>query len=175
MNTYSFSELVKKVWKSLVVIIIFALIGGIGMGILAKKHQTTTYTAETSVIISHNLEENRHIKDAQDSMVNADMNMMPTYESIAKNTATADEAHKLLPKKIKKNYSVSDVDNAITAQTKPQSLVMNIRAESKSSKDSPPPFRSPPRWTSGTSPTSRRACTWTSTSGATPTAASWRR
>ncbi|HJA27548.1 MAG TPA: chain-length determining protein [Candidatus Limosilactobacillus intestinigallinarum] len=136
MNTYSFSELVKKVWKSLVVIIIFALIGGIGMGILAKKHQTTTYTAETSVIISHNLEENRHIKDAQDSMVNADMNMMPTYESIAKNTATADEAHKLLPKKIKKNYSVSDVDNAITAQTKPQSLVMNIRAESKSSKDS---------------------------------------
>lgn len=136
MNTYSFSELVKKVWKSLVVIIIFALIGGIGMGILAKKHQTTTYTAETSVIISHNLEENRHIKDAQDSMVNADMNMMPTYESIAKNTTTADEAHKLLPKKIKKNYSVSDVDNAITAQTKPQSLVMNIRAESKSSKDS---------------------------------------
>lgn len=136
MNTYSFSELVKKVWKSLAVIIIFALIGGLGMGLLAKKHQTTTYTAETSVIISHNLEENRHIKDAQDSMVNADMNMMPTYESIAKNTATADEAHKLLPKKIKKNYSVSDVDNAITAQTKPQSLVMNIRAESKSSKDS---------------------------------------
>lgn len=136
MNTYSFSELIKKVWKSLAVIVIFALIGGFGMGILAKKHQTTTYTAETSVIISHNLEENRHIRDAQDDMVNADMNMMPTYESIAKNMATANEAHKLLSKKLKKSYSVSDIDNAVTAQIKPQSLVMNIRAESKSSNDS---------------------------------------
>lgn len=135
MNTYSFSELIRKVWKSLAVIIIFALIGGLGMGILAKKHQTTTYTAETSVLISHNLEENRQIKSPDNSMVNADMNMMPTYESIAKNTATANEAHKLLPKKLKKNYSVGDIDSAITAQTKPQSLIMNIRAEGKSSRD----------------------------------------
>lgn len=135
MNTYSFSELIRKVWKSLVVIIIFALIGGLGMGILAKKHQTTTYTAGTGVLISHNLEENRQAKNPDDSMVNGDMNMMPTYESIAKNTATAKEAHKFLPKKLKKKYSVSDIDSAITAQIKPQSLVMNIQAEGKSSKD----------------------------------------
>lgn len=137
MKTYTGDEMVKKVWKSLLIIVVLAIIGGGIMGLLAKKRQSTSYTASTSVMISHNLNENRNLRsDSQNNMVNADLGMMPTYETVAKNMAVSDEAHKLLPKKVRKHYSKEDINSDVDAKSKPQSLVLDIHATTGSQKDS---------------------------------------
>ncbi|MCG4841189.1 hypothetical protein, partial [[Ruminococcus] torques] len=68
------------------------------------------------IVISHNFNENSNSSDnGQDSITNADLNMMPTYAKIAEDETISETAHKMLPKSIKKHYSVQDVNDAIRA------------------------------------------------------------
>lgn len=126
----------KNIWKSLIIVIALALIGGGLMGIRAKRHQTTTYTAKTNIVISHDLNNIRKTSDGQDNVVNADLNMMPTYEEIAKNVTISKYARQYLSPKMKKEYSLSDINSSIDAKTHPQSLVLTLEATTKSKKDS---------------------------------------
>lgn len=136
MKDYSIKELTNIFWKSVMLVIICALVGGAGMGMIAKHKQTTTYTARQKVVISHNLNDNRDNRNDQDNMTNADMNMMETYADIAENQVISDHAHQTLSKKLRKTYSAEQVNDAINAVAHPQSLVLSIDAKTSSAKDS---------------------------------------
>ncbi|MCH3923214.1 chain-length determining protein [Limosilactobacillus sp.] len=138
MKTYTLKKFMHTFGKSILVIIIFALIGGVAMGLDAKHKKTTTYTATRSIVISHNIEKAYQSKqnNSQDSLVNEDANMMPTYKEIAENGTIATAAHHRLSKHLRSKYSSSDVKSAVKAKVTPQSLVMDLKAETKSPKDS---------------------------------------
>ncbi|MDC2840492.1 YveK family protein [Limosilactobacillus mucosae] len=137
MKNYSAKELIQMFWKSVILILVLAVLGGGAMGYRAKKQQHTTYTASQEIVISHNLNENSNSSDnGQDSITNADLNMMTTYAEIAKDETISETAHKILPKSIKKNYSVQDVNDAIRAVPHQQSLVLSIKAKTGSAKAS---------------------------------------
>lgn len=126
-------------WKSIVLIIVLALVGGLAMGLFAKHKQQTTYTASRNVLISHNLSRNPSTvsKDGQTiSIVNDDQQMMDTYKSIAGDNQVLIAAHKKLPRKLQKKYSVSDLKSDTDASSKQQTLIVKIKAETKSAKDS---------------------------------------
>lgn len=134
MKNYSTKELIQMFWKSIILILVLAILGGGAMGYRAKKQQHTTYSVSQEIVISHNLNENQSSDNGQDSITNADMNMMPTYATIAEDETISKTAHKMLPKSIKKHYSVQDVNDSVKAIPHQQSLVLTIRAKADSAK-----------------------------------------
>ncbi|MBM6954601.1 Wzz/FepE/Etk N-terminal domain-containing protein [Limosilactobacillus coleohominis] len=136
MKQYTPANLVKTFWKSIICIFILAIIGGGCMGIVAKHKQSTTYTSTQSVLISHNIEQDINNSNPQDSLTIADMNMMKTYAQIAESPNLITTAHKQLPSKIKKQYSINSMMDAINTKTRDQSLVLTISAKSSDKQSS---------------------------------------
>ena len=132
MKNYSAKELIQMFWKSVILILVLAVLGGGAMGYRAKKQQHTTYSASQEIVISHNLNENQSSDNGQDSVTNADM--MPTYAAIAEDETISETAHKMLPKSVKKHYSVQDVNDSVRAIAHQQSLVLTIKAKADSAK-----------------------------------------
>lgn len=135
MKNYSVNELTKMFWKSIILIIILALIGGACLGFLAKKKRQTTYTATRSVIVTHNLNHylrTNNSENPQQNIVNIDQNMMPTYEEVAENERVTSGARKYLSKSMQAKYSANDVNSDVSAKSHPQSLVLKIKAKTKS-------------------------------------------
>lgn len=138
MKEYTLKHFIKTFGKSICVVIIFALIGAVAMGLDAKHKKSTTYTASRDIVIAHNItrEFENSNNNNNDSLVAEDTNMMPTYKDIAKNRVIAVAAHKNLSKRDRAKYSVDDVNGAIDAEITPQSLVMKLKAQSGSAKES---------------------------------------
>ncbi|EEU30552.1 chain length determinant protein [Limosilactobacillus coleohominis 101-4-CHN] len=136
MEKYTLKAISKIFGKSIVFIIICALVGGLVMGFYAKKKQVTTYKAKQNIVISHNINNvsGQNNVDAQNSLVNADMNMMKTYSSIAENMKISEAAHKELPSHLKKKISISDINSSVNTSTHDQSLVLTITAKTKNPK-----------------------------------------
>ena len=67
------------------------LICGAGMYGLAKKKQVTYYSAERSMVISHNLQDEKNNENYP-----LDQQMMITYKKVADNPIVSQEAHKYL-------------------------------------------------------------------------------
>lgn len=137
MNNLTVSGYLKKYSKEIIVVALCALIGGGWMGYSAKKHKITEYTANRDVVISHNIEpvQSNSTNDNNSVVVN-DLNMMPTYKDIVENDLIANQARKRLPKKLQKKYSVNALQSVLGAKTSQQSLVMRIKADTRSQKDS---------------------------------------
>lgn len=119
----------------MLLIIIMALIGGAFLGLVAKKKQHTTYTATRNVLISRNLnqynsEENNG--SIQNSMVANEQGMMESYKEIAEDRQVTDKAREMLPTKMKKQISAQKFNDAITADSSQQSLVLKLEATSNS-------------------------------------------
>lgn len=139
MKKYTVKELTSMVWKSIALIIVLALVCGLGMGLVAKHRQKTTYTATRNVLITHNLTRYSSYtgKDGQTiSIVNEDQSMMDTYKGIVNDNQVMNAARKKLPKKLQKKYSSKDLADIVEAKNKPQSLILSIKAETKSAKNS---------------------------------------
>lgn len=134
MKTYSLKQLNGSFVKALVFTIILAIFGGSCMFVYAKHKQQTTYTAERFVLISHNIK--KDTGDHNYPITVADINMMSSYEDIAKNEIVAKGAKRYLPKKISKKYSVNEINNSISAKSRPQSLVLKISAKTDNEKSS---------------------------------------
>lgn len=101
------------------------LICGAGMYGLAKKKQVTYYSAERSMVISHNLQDEKNNENYP-----LDQQMMITYKKVADNPIVSQEAHKYLPSKLRKNYSSEDIENMVSSKASPQSLVLTMQAKS---------------------------------------------
>lgn len=136
MKTYTLNKLIKSYGKAALVIIIFALIGGLVMGGTAKRKKSTQYTATRQIVISHNISNSNYgSSSGNTSIVNDDNNMMPTYRDIAENGIIASRTRTYLSRKMKKNYSTEQIQEALSAKTTPQSLVMDLRARTSSEKE----------------------------------------
>lgn len=107
------------------VLVISMLVCGAGMYGLAKKKQVTYYSAERSMVISHNLQD----KDNNENYP-LDQQMMTTYKKIADDPIVSQEAHKYLPKKLRKAYSSKDIESMVSSKASPQSLVLTMQAKS---------------------------------------------
>ena len=55
MKNNTLRKLIKSYGKGFAVVVIFALIGAVVMGGMAKKKKTTTYTATRQIVIAHNI------------------------------------------------------------------------------------------------------------------------
>lgn len=118
--------------KCLVLVVILTLLGGAGMYGLAKHRQHTSYVATRSLIISHeirNQAENRNDN-------NPDISMMPTYRNVIEDPMVGKMARQYLPKKLRKKYSSDDISNMIKTHVSDQSLVMEVKVQTDSRKDS---------------------------------------
>lgn len=139
MKKYTIKELTSMVWKSIVCILVLALAFGLAMGLVAKHRQKTTYIATRNVLITHNLTKYSSItgRDGQTvSIVNEDQNMMDTYREIVTDNEVLDAARRKLPTKLQKEYSSHDLSKIVETKNKPQSLIISIKAETKSAKTS---------------------------------------
>lgn len=128
MKTYSLKSIVKTIVNNLLLILILAILFGGLFGFLAKHKKTTTYSATRSIIVTHNMNKR--------SVIASDRDLIPTYQDILRDQSIADETHKLLPNKLKKKYSTSDIQDAVNSTSRPDSLVINIHAKTNSAKDS---------------------------------------
>ena len=128
---YSLNDLIKVIWKNIIVIVIFAIVGGGMFFAFAKHKQKTTYTAERSIMISHNLNSKKSV-----SQVNADLAMIPTYEDMIKGRQIADRTWQMLPKNIKKGTSVNDLSDSIDTNSRPNSLIINLKATTQNDEKS---------------------------------------
>ena len=126
-NEYSLKDLSNIVDKYFVLIIAFAIVGGVVLGAYGKHKQTTTFTATRSILINHNY--SRGQKNAN-SQVNADISLMPTYKELVGGRTIANRSYKLLSHKIRRSTTPEEVKSSIDTESQPQSLVMTIKATS---------------------------------------------
>lgn len=137
MKEYKLKDLGPSFWKGLIITVVLAIIGGIGMGVLAKHKQSTSYTAERSVVISHRISESElNQGNNQQPIVITDLNMMDTYSDVAQDKQVAISARKYLPKKLQHKYSAEMIKEDVNAITHPQSLVMKIKVRTGDASDS---------------------------------------
>lgn len=134
MKNYSIKELTAMFWKSIILIIVLAVIGGGCFGLLAKKKQHTTYTASRNIFITHTLEQfaSKNSENSQESVVTSDQDMMESYKDIIEDPQITNAARKTLSKKMQNEISAKEFNRSISAKSRPQSLVLNIKAESSS-------------------------------------------
>lgn len=132
-KSLSFKEIVKIVWQNVLTIIICAIVGMLLFGGLAKVKQHTDYTADRSIMISHNLQKT-NIKD-KDSQLNADLNMLPTYAELVKDRSVLVNAREDLSKSMQKKYTISVLERVVKTETKPNSLLLNIQVSTSNKKE----------------------------------------
>lgn len=137
MKEYKLEDISSSFWKAVILTIILAVVGGMGMYMVARHKQVTTYTAERSVIISHRINNSQlENEDNQDPVINADLNMMQTYTDIVQDEQIARTARQYLPKSIRKQYSAHEISQDVNADSHPQSLVMKIHVKTTNKEDS---------------------------------------
>lgn len=125
---YTVNEITKLVWKNIITIVIFMLIGALAAGLYAKHKKTTVYMAKTNVLVGHNL----NYTNYKNSTVLADLNMVSSYKDMINDPQVMNQAKKNLPKKLRHHYSAKDIAGDVSVDTHPQSLVLSIKAKAKS-------------------------------------------
>lgn len=132
IKEYTVSELIKILFKHLVMVIVLGIIFGGAFGLYAHKKQNTTYTATSRLVIQHKIPET-DIKDSN-SQLRADINMMDTNVSFLHDGTILKTIKNQLNKKYNLKYSTSELSKMITGETHENSVVMSIETSSSNSK-----------------------------------------
>ena len=74
-------------------------------------------------MITHSLNTRR-----SNSEINSDLTMIPTYAELIQDRPVINEAYSLLTKNPKMNVTRDDIAEAVKTDTKPQSLIISIKA-----------------------------------------------
>lgn len=85
----SLSNLTKVVWKNILVILIFAVLGGAAGGFYAHTKKHTTYTASRSLMVAH-----RYNNSTANEQVQADLSLTNTYKDMIESSDVAAAAQK---------------------------------------------------------------------------------
>lgn len=120
---YSLNDILLILWKNIIIIIILAVAFSSMFGIIAKKKQHVSYTATRNIMITHSLNTRR-----SNSEINSDLTMIPTYAELIQDRPVINEAYSLLTKNQKMNVTHDDIAEAVKTDTKPQSLIISIKA-----------------------------------------------
>lgn len=129
-HSYTLVDFIKLIFKHIVVILLCGIVFGGLLGGYAKLKKTTSYTATRGMVIGHNLDKTK-VKD-KNSRLLADMQMLTTYEKVAKDTAVLKKATSIYKKDYSKKISESDLDSAVEVTHEPQTLILSVKAKSSS-------------------------------------------
>lgn len=124
-------DILKIVLKNAILIVILALMGGSCFYLVAKHKESKTYVAERSMIIDHNLTWRRAYTSFK-----TDLGMIPTYQDMIEGREVLTNAYQQLPRKIKHKSSVKDLSSSINTNSRPDSLVITIKATTDNPKES---------------------------------------
>ncbi|MCC4399301.1 lipopolysaccharide biosynthesis protein [Limosilactobacillus reuteri] len=130
-ENFTLNKLIKIIWKNIIVIILFAFVGGFTFFTIAKHKTSVTYSAERDIMIRNNLS-NR----AAYQRLRTELEMIPTYRDMLTSRQVMLNARKELPKNLQKRTSVEDVSNAISTNNHPNSLIISIKATTDNKSDS---------------------------------------
>lgn len=125
------SDAKKIIRKNIILILSFIIVGAVIGGSYAKLKKKTTFTAQTNIIVGHNLNHANH----RNSTVLADLNMMDSYTKLVKDRQVLNVARKQLPKKMKKKFTVSDIGSSVSVDNHPHSVIIRISSSASSAKD----------------------------------------
>lgn len=125
-NTY------KLTIKIIISLALFVILGSLVTGLYAKHKRKTTYLSQTNIL----LEKNFSNRNVQNTTVLANINMMDTYKDMAEDPLVYKEAHNLLTKKLKRQITEKELKESIDIGSKPNSLILNVRATTNSKKKS---------------------------------------
>lgn len=128
---FSIKTISKIVWKNVFIILIATAIFGLCGNLYAKHKQHTTYESIRNIMINRGY----NGADANEKL-QADINLGPTYAKIVESKDTANMAHKLLAKKMQKNYSAEQISSMVSAEPVPQTTVTKVSVKSDSAHDS---------------------------------------
>lgn len=132
MSSYSIKDILKTITGNIVTIILCGIIFGGLFGMYAHHKKSTTYTSSRSIFVTHDFNRANNKK----SQVEADQSLVPTYRDILEDQIVMKNARERLPHKIRKQYSVNDISQAISTSAKPDSLVIVVHAKTKKAVDS---------------------------------------
>lgn len=127
------NDIIKVIWKNIIWVVIFGIVGAVGLGGIAKMKQHTTYTATRSMMIAHDTAD-ATVKN-KDSQVKADLNMMQTYSDLAQDPTVLNKVAKSLKGDLSKNVTADELKSRVTTESKPDSLVLTIRVSASNPKD----------------------------------------
>lgn len=134
-NKYSVNDIVRIVLKNVIIIVIFAIMGGITFGGIAKyKSRTNTYSSERNILIAHDLSDTSGSNRA--SLQSTDFKSMQTYITLFKDRDFTTHAYKLLSPNIRKEYSITELQNLVSFLNTPDSLVVKVTVETDSANKS---------------------------------------
>ena len=94
-------------------------------------------TEDTSTVDANDSKQNHNLNSKKSvSQVNADLAMIPTYEDMIKGRQITDRTWQMLPKNIKKGTSVNDLSDSIDTNSRPNSLIINLKATTQNNEKS---------------------------------------
>lgn len=127
------NEVIKIIWKNIIWVFLFAIIGALLVGGVAKIKQHTTYTASRNIMVAHNVEKST-VKN-KDSQVKADLSMTQTYSDLITDPIILNKVSHDLEGKLNKKVTTDELSKSVSAESKPDSLVISIKASSPNEKD----------------------------------------
>lgn len=119
----------KTVLKNILVIVLSMLIFAVLGGVNALRHRHTIYEAERNIMTSHS-----YRGSGANEEVQADINLGKTYAKIVESNDVAKLAHRNLSSKLRKKYSVSDLESMVNANSMMQTTIVKIEVKADSAK-----------------------------------------
>lgn len=119
------------IWKNVIIIAIFTILFGIIGVTYAHYRRHTTYEAERTIITANSYQGSNANEEVQ-----ADISLGKTYAKIAESKNVVTKARKKLPKKMRKEYSVQDIQSMVNADPVTQTTLIKVSARSSSAKKS---------------------------------------
>lgn len=127
MKAYNSREISSIIFKNIIVIVVFALIGMFGFLGIAKHKRTTDYTAQTNIMISHNLNQT----NSKAKQTSADLSRVKSYEDIIEDPMISRRAYTYLSRKDRAKISADEINHSVKASSNFHSLILNINAKAK--------------------------------------------
>lgn len=121
----------KIIFKNIISIVVITIICGVLGGLYAHHKKHTTYEATRYMMVDH-----EYTGENANEQAMADLSMTKTYAKIVESMNVAERTHKVLPSKLKKQYSTNDIMSMINTNPIDQSLVIKVEVTTGNANDS---------------------------------------
>lgn len=129
-NQINLKSVSKIIWHNILFILASIIIFGIAGGLYAKHKKSTVYDAERSFMT-----ERSYRGAGANEEVQADINLGKTYAEIVESKDVAKSAHRQLPSRLQKKYSVKDINGMVDAHSVMQTTIIKVNVKAKSAKN----------------------------------------
>ncbi|GAX05145.1 chain length determinant protein [Secundilactobacillus pentosiphilus] len=128
-SNYSFLPFVTVLWKRLIWIVLFAIIGGVVGFFVAKSTFVPQYTASSTVEVTRK----KGITESNLDRYNTDVNRIGTVQSEIADFGTYEKANQLMQKQYNVSVPAKTIQKHAVVLTKPSSTILAVSMTSPSS------------------------------------------